>query len=272
MFAQTLMATAAVWGAMAAWMGCAWWFQRRSGNAGWVDVFWTFGTGFTCAATIVWLHGPANPFRLILVAALAALWSVRLGTYLAYRVTGSPEDLRYGELREQWGDSFQPRLFRFVMWQPPVSALLAASALAAAHAPGALNLRDFAGLLILGVAIVGEAIADEQMRRYKAWPDRPPVMDRGLWGRSRHPNYFFEWLAWLAYPVIGFSFSAPASWLTLLAPIVMYCVLRFGTGVPMLEKSMLERKGAVFRNYQNSVNAFFPSLLPPAPSRNEMYR
>ncbi len=31
--------------ALAAVMTCAWSVQRSTGNSGWIDVFWTFGTG-----------------------------------------------------------------------------------------------------------------------------------------------------------------------------------------------------------------------------------
>jgi steroid 5-alpha reductase family enzyme len=249
---------------MVAVMSSAWLFQSKVGNAGWVDVFWTYGTGLACAGAALVAEEGANAARQWLVAGLTALWSLRLGTYLARRVASSDEDVRYAELRKEWGADFQSRLLRFVMLQPPVSAVLAISVFAAAHLPGALGWRDFAGLAVLAVAIAGEAIADEQMRRYKRSQDRAPVMDRGLWGRSRHPNYFFEWVTWLALPVIGFSPDVPISWLTLAAPTVMYVVLRHGTGVPMLEASMLERKGEPFRAYQQRVNAFFPSLSRPA--------
>lgn len=252
------------WAWMTAVMTAAWLWQRRLGNGGWIDVFWTFGTGAVCAAAALWPVAEANSARQALVAGLTALWSLRLGFYIARRVATSPEDVRYGELRRQWGEAFQPRLLRFVMWQPPVSALLALSVYAAAHVPGPLGWRDMAGLLVLAIAIAGEALADEQMRRYRQLRDRPPVMDKGLWGLSRHPNYFFEWLTWLALPFLAFSPLVPATWLTLLAPVVMYLVLRHGTGVPMLEKSMLARKGQAFGDYQQRVNAFFPALRWPA--------
>ncbi len=29
------------------------------------------------------------------------------------------------------------------------------------------------------------------------------TLDQGLWKYSRHPNYFFEWLHWFAYPILG---------------------------------------------------------------------
>jgi steroid 5-alpha reductase family enzyme len=249
--------------AMVAVMTTAWWFQRIVGNAGWIDVFWTYGTGAACVAVALVPLSEVDPSRQVLVAILIAIWSLRLGTHIARRVARSDEDLRYVELRKQWEGKFQTRLLRFVMLQPPVSALLALSVYATAHHHGPVNWRDFAGLMLLGIAIAGEAVADEQMRRYKLAAQRPDVMDRGLWGRSRHPNYFFEWLVWMALPVIAFTPGEAASWPTLLAPVAMYLVLCHGTGVPMLEASMLERKGDAFRDYQGRVNVFFPSLLPP---------
>ena len=45
------------------------------------------------------------------------------------------------------------------------------------------------------------------MRSCKRFRENPAnkgrVCDVGLWRWSRHPNYFFEWFGWLAYPVIG---------------------------------------------------------------------
>ena len=251
--------------AMMAVMAGAWLFERRTGNAGWIDVFWTYGTGAACVVAAGFPMLDANPWRQLAVAGLSGLWSLRLGTYIARRVAKSGEDVRYVELRQQWGRGFRLRLLRFVMLQPPVTALLGLSVFAAAHVPGVLNWRDYAGILLFVAAFAGEAVADEQMRRYKECADRPAVMDRGLWGRSRHPNYFFEWLVWLALPAIAFTPTAVGTWTTLLAPAVMYLVLRHGTGVPMLEASMLKRKGKAFRAYQRRVNVFFPSLQGPNP-------
>ena len=255
-----LIVPSAAWAAMTVVMVFAWLFQRRAGNGGWIDVFWTFGTGITCFAAALWPLEGGLTARQALVAFLVGLWSFRLGVYIAWRVASSAEDVRYVELKRAWGQTFQTRLLRFILWQPPVSALLALSVHAASHAAGSLGLRDLAGLLVLAIAIAGETLADEQMRRYRRLSDRPPVMDKGLWGRSRHPNYFFEWLTWMALPIIAFLPLEPATWLTLLAPAVMYLVLRYGTGVPMLEKSMLARKGYAFQRYQQQVNVFFPSL------------
>jgi steroid 5-alpha reductase family enzyme len=116
--------------------------------------------------------------------------------------------------------------------------------------------------MVLLAAIAGEALADGQMQRFKANPaNRGKVADTGLWGWSRHPNYFFEWLGWLAYPAIALDPSRPVTWLSLVAPAVMYLLLTRVSGVPPLEEAQLRSKGDAYRAYQARVSAFFP--LPP---------
>ena len=110
------------------------------------------------------------------------------------------------------------------------------------------------------VAIGGESLADQQMKAFRQDPaNRGKVCDTGLWAWSRHPNYLFEWLGWFAYPAMALSLSGyPEGWLSLLAPLVMFGVLRFGTGVPPLEAHMERSRGEAFRAYQARVPVFFP--------------
>lgn len=245
---------------MSAVMVGAWITQRITSNAGWIDVFWTFGTGASCVLAALWPAPLQSETRAYAVAALAALWSVRLGVYIATRVARSgKEDTRYARLRTDWGASFQRRLFQLAFIQAPTTALLSLSVFTAARGGDpSLGLRDLAGGLVLLLAIGGEALADEQMRTFKAHAAHGAVMDQGLWAWSRHPNYFFEWVGWLAYPVIAFNAAEPITWLTLIAPALMYVILRYGTGVRMNERMMLQSRGDLFRAYQARVATFFP--------------
>lgn len=247
---------------MAAVMTVAWLTQRAVRNGGWVDVFWTFATGGACIAAALWPEPTANVNRQFLVAGLSAVWALRLGGYIAHRVATSSEDTRYAGLRDEWGDRFQANMFWLVIVQAPAAAVLSLSVFAAAHGGAAeIGWRDMLGAAVLLIAIAGEGLADEQMRQFKRQGHHGAIMDQGLWGWSRHPNYFFEWFGWLAYPVIAFDPADPWSWATWIAPAVMFAVLRFGTGVPALEKTMLQSRGDRFRDYQKRVSAFFP--LPP---------
>ena len=253
--------------AMLVVMAAGWVVQRALGNAGWVDVFWTFGTGGVLAlAALVPLPGQAAPgLRQGLVALLVAAWSVRLGGYVAVRVAGGAEDVRYAELRRDWRDRFEPRLLGLMLVQAPASALLSVSVLLAARNPSpALGPADLLGLTILVLAVAGEGLADGQMKRFKADPAHEgQVCDTGLWAWSRHPNYLFEFIGWLAYPIIAFRASDLSSLAALLAPAVMFLILRFATGVPSLEAAMVRSKGDAYRRYQARVSPFLPR--PPRP-------
>lgn len=247
---------------MLAVMTAGWLTVRVKNDGGWTDVFWTFGTGATCAlAALVPLPAAGAPnARQVLVAVLVAVWALRLGGYILVRVSKGPEDARYVELKKEWGEKFIGRMFGLLIVQAPITACLAVSVLFAARDPAPdLRLRDFAGALVLIAAILGESLADGQMKRFKADPDnKGKVADTGLWGWSRHPNYLFEALGWFAYPVIALDLEHPATWLAFLAPTVMLLILRYATGVPPLERAMVASRGDAYRRYQSRVSPFLP--------------
>src|SRR6202163_3087921 len=77
-------------------MAGAWAVQQRTGNSGWVDTIWTFSLGLVGAGSALWPAGGAAPnARQWLVAALVAIWSLRLGVHVAVRTSGITDDPRY---------------------------------------------------------------------------------------------------------------------------------------------------------------------------------
>ncbi len=240
-----------------------WLVQRRAGNAGWVDVVWTFALGVT---GIVYALAPAPDIpwpgpRQVLVALLVALWSGRLGLHLWDRTRHGPEDVRYAQFRADWGAAFERRMFGFLQIQAAVAALLAVSILVAARNPSPLRVQDGIALLLFVIAVAGEALADAQLRRFRSSPgNHGKVCDTGLWRLSRHPNYFFEWFGWLAYPLFAIDLSGGylAGWLALSGPAVMYWLLVHVSGVPPLEQQMLRTRGAAYGAYQARTRPFLP--------------
>ncbi|WP_254070628.1 DUF1295 domain-containing protein [Acidisphaera sp. L21] len=246
----------------------AWAVQRQTGNAGWVDAIWSAGTGLggmLCA--VVPLPGHPVGLRAYVVAALAILWSGRLAWHSASRTAGHPEDVRYAGFRRDWGAGFQRRMFWFLMIQAAAAILLTLSILVAARNPApALRLADWAGIAVLVVAVAGEAVADAQMRRFRATAAKGAICETGLWGWSRHPNYFFECLGWCAYPCFAIDPAWWPGWLALTGPVFMTWLLRYVSGVPPLEAAMLASRGDAFRDYQRRVSALIP--LPPTRRKN----
>jgi steroid 5-alpha reductase family enzyme len=235
-------------------MAGGWWLQRRANNAGWVDVIWTFSLGI---AGVVAVLASGQGERAWLVAALVAAWALRLGLYILGRTRTGPEDARYNNFRREWGAAFQQRMFGFLMIQAAAAALLLLPMVLAASSPRPLGWPDALAVLVMVVAVVGEGIADRQLGVFRADPaNHGKVCDIGLWSWSRHPNYFFEWLHWLAYPL--FALGADYDWLALLGPAFMYWLLVYVSGIPPLEAQMLRSRGDAYRAYQRRVSAFIP--------------
>ncbi len=245
-------------------MAGAWIVQQRTGNSGWVDTIWTFSLGLVGAAGALWpVAGTAPNARQWLVAALVTLWSLRLGLHIAVRTSGIADDPRYAAFAREWGADSPRRMFLFLQNQGFGSIPLVFSIFVAAHFPAELlRPQDYLAALILLSGIAGEALADAQLKRFREDPiNQGRVCDTGLWRWSRHPNYFFEWLGWLAYPVIAISPGYGWGWATLLAPAFIYWILVYVTGIPPLEQQMLRSRGERYRDYQSRTSLFFP--LPP---------
>lgn len=259
----TLLLAAAVLLSLA--MAAAWLVARHPGLSGWTDVFWSFAIG-AAGVMVALAHRPdLLRTRQALVAGLVAIWALRLGLHIAARTRHHGEDPRYAALRVEWGSRFPLRLFLFLQVQAAAALLLVSAILLAARNPAPrLGWGDALGAVILLVAIVGEGVADRQMKNFRSDPtNRNHVCDKGLWGLSRHPNYFFEWLGWTAYAVIAVAPAAyPAeAWLALVGPLFMYILLAHVSGVPPLEAYMLQSRGPEFRRYQARVRAFWPIPL-----------
>ncbi len=250
--------------AMSLIMMAAFVMQQRSGNSGWVDTIWPLGTGgVSVGCTLIGTGGAT--WRQLAIALLAAAWSIRLALHIGARARSRGDDPRYRQLTRQWGAKAPRRMFWFLQSQAAVGALLAvAVALAGRNPVPALRVQDAVGLLILAAAMLGEAVADRQLRRFRRERATPgEICDVGLWRWSRHPNYFFEWLAWLAYPVVAIDLGGdhPFGYLAAAAPLCMYWVLVHASGIPPLEAHMLRTRGERYREYQRRTRPFLPLPL-----------
>jgi len=252
---------------------------RRLGNFGIVDVVWSAGfaplmllylaiTASGSSADPAGVDNGAAALRARLpLTLMVVVWSLRLGGHLAIRVRDHHpvEDVRYAELRREWGADTDRKMRGFFLLQGVLQVVLSTPWLIGSLNPpdprtGASAVCFWAGSGLWATGILGESLADLQLARFRADPGhRGQVCREGLWRYSRHPNYFFEWLVWVGYGV--FALASPWGWLGLVAPALMYHFLVNVTGIPMTEALSVKSKGEAYLAYQRTTNAFFPG--PP---------
>lgn len=231
---------------------------RRIGRYNVVDAAW--GIGFVAVAAVAAVMGTGDPFRRILMLVLVTVWGLRLAWHMIVKSAGKGEDPRYRDLLR--GDFSAGQVLRkvFVIQAAATWFVSLPLQVSAALGPTPPLLRPLltAGVVVWIVGVLFEAVGDHQLRRFKAGnSNKGMIMDRGLWGWTRHPNYFGDacvwWGLWLA------SIASWVSLLTVLSPVLMSYFLVYATGAKLTEKYMRDRPG--FAEYRSRTSFFVP--IPP---------
>jgi steroid 5-alpha reductase family enzyme len=252
------------WALMAVMMTALFIVQYRRRQADIVDVGWAFGLGVLGIMYASAANGDAT--RRLLLAIMASVWSFRLAAYLfVNRFLHPEEDGRYIALRSSWGKNAQPRFFVFFQVQGFLDVLLSIPFLVVAfHPAGSFSTWDFIACGVWLAAVFGEILADRQLARFRSQPDNKGAVCRvGLWRYSRHPNYFFEWIHWWTYVLLGVG--SAYWWLTLISPAVMLFFILKVTGIPPTEARALQSRGDAYREYQRTTSAFIPWFPKDSP-------
>ena len=229
---------------------------RRLGRYNVVDVTW--GVGFVAVAAVCAAVGTGDLFRRLLLLVLVAVWGLRLAWHMVGKSAGRGEDPRYRALLR---DDFSAknvirRIFLvqgaagwFISLPLQLSAVLGPT-------PTALLPVLVAGVAVWLLGVVLETVGDHQLRRFQADPaNKGVVMDRGLWGWARHPNYFGDACVWW-----GLWLVTLAGWISLLtvaSPALMTYFLVYATGARLTERQMAGRPG--FSEYCSRTSIFIPT-------------
>ncbi len=227
-------------------------------NLGIVDIAWSAAFAPVAIFYAATTHG--DPTRRWLIAGMATLWSLRLGTHLFFRVTSHhpQEDVRYAKMREQWGKRLKSQALIFFQLQAVLIVLLSIPFLIVClnDRPG-ISLLEWLGVALWFIAVAGEGVADWQLKKFRSCPEnKGKICQAGLWNYSRHPNYFFEWLVWVGFYV--FALGSPLGCATIYCPALMLFFLLRVTGIPLTEELSLKSKGEAYRAYQRTTSAFVP--------------
>jgi len=217
-------------------------------------------TAFACWATINALGSLDT--RAIVLAAMVALWCVRLGSFLFIRIHAmGGTDSRFEKIK------VNPSRF-LVAWtlQGLWVILTASAALVAITSPDPQPIGAFfwIGSAVWLIGISFETVADAQKSKFKADPaNKGKFINTGLWRWSRHPNYFGEITLWTGVLIIALPVLSGWSWLVVISPIFVTLLLTKVSGINLQDKQAKERWGddPAFQEYRRNTPALIP--MPP---------
>ena len=261
----------------------------RNNRLSYVDFAWPAGIAATGVQLV--LLAEARTALTLLVSAIYTLVGLRMAIWAVhmYRPGVLTRDLpRYEYQRQRWAragfrsERFSVQYEILVQGMANMSFLALPAYLVAADGARAFSPWDAIWAVVWLAAYAFESVADLQKRRYAGTAQRGGVCDVGLWRYSRHPNYFGQWVQWIALvalalpslialrsdvPVVAFVVLALSlAWVIYL----MYSTLVYYTGaVPAEHFSRLKRPA--YADYQASVNRFFPGprrTVAPVLERN----
>jgi steroid 5-alpha reductase family enzyme len=232
----------------------------RVGRHAVVDVAW--GLGFVAIAVASYLAsgGEGAATRRLVLLVLPGLWGLRLGVHIARRSRGHGEDPRYEALMSKaTGNKAWFAFRRVYLTQGAVMWFVSLPIQVGMFSTPGPTWLTWLGVLVWAVGLFFEAVGDAQLQRFRDDPaSKGQVLDTGLWRYTRHPNYFGDACVWWGIGLV--AISAWPGILTIASPVLMTWFLARGTGKPLLEKGMADRRPG-YADYVRRTSGFFP--LPP---------
>lgn len=242
-------------------MAVCWLIVTYNQRAGLVDVAWSFCIALNVMIAAFWLDTAPLSVR-IFIGCASSIWFLRLTWHLLRRYWHeSEEDRRYANMRRAMGQFKHLGFLAFFMFQAGLAILFSYPMLSLLSTT-VIQWSEWthwaliAAAIMMLLAFIGESTADQQLYRFKQKPEHHgKTMNQGLWKYSRHPNYFFEWLHWFAYPILGLAAGQYLLWIY---PLLMWAFLYYITGIPFSEQQALRHRGQNYRDYQQRTSMFIP--------------
>ncbi len=222
------------------------------------DIAW--GLGIAAVALLTWAtsDNPSNA-RSLLMTGMVTVWGGRLAWHIGRRNAAKPEDARYRKWREEWGDHVHIRGFLQVfLFQSLLMAVVVLPVwVVNAGEPTPIGWVGVAGAVIWLFGFLYEWVADRQLAQFLSDPaNKGTVLNTGLWGRSRHPNYFGEVVLWWGLGIM--ALPTEWGWAGLVGPVLITVLILGVSGVPMLERKMAS--DPKYAAYLATTPVFWPKI------------
>eukprot|EP00350_Pseudokeronopsis_sp_OXSARD2_P002627 CAMPEP_0170541074 /NCGR_PEP_ID=MMETSP0211-20121228/914_1 /TAXON_ID=311385 /ORGANISM="Pseudokeronopsis sp., Strain OXSARD2" /LENGTH=256 /DNA_ID=CAMNT_0010843679 /DNA_START=110 /DNA_END=880 /DNA_ORIENTATION=+ len=194
----------------------------------------------------------------IIFISILVLYVLRITIHLIVRFGG--EDSRYGDIREELMKNgylcyLLGAFFLFTFYSLFIVLFSIPTLYMILYATEGLPWLAIVGAAVAFTSFLLEALADWQLEKFRADPANKGTMNKiGLWRYSRHPNYFFDTLMWWGFSMM--AWTIPGGWMTVWVPILQTILMRYVTGVPLLEEKFKDRPS--FKEYCEETSAFLP--------------
>lgn len=217
-------------------------------------------TAFACWAAID-AFGSLDTRGMVL-AAMVAIWCIRLGSFLFIRIHAmGGSDSRFEKIK------VNPARF-LVAWtlQGLWVVLTASAALVAITSETriAADIFLYAGAAVWLFGFAWEAVADAQKSAFKKDPaNKGKFINTGLWRWSRHPNYFGEITLWTGVLIVAIPVLSGWSWLVVISPVFVFLLLTKVSGINLQNAQAKARWGddPEYQAYRRNTPALIP--MPP---------
>jgi steroid 5-alpha reductase family enzyme len=221
----------------------------------------TYSLTFMALALFYFLKLPAAGTVPLLALLLVYVWAVRLGSYLLLRIFWMGKDARFDKMR-----GVPLRFLSFWLLQALTVWVVLLPLYAFLRAPLHVEFSWMTalGLLLWALGLAIETTADMQKFTFKARVPEGRWVDRGLWKNARHPNFFGEMLVWWGFFLVALPSGWPLLATAVAGPLFISLMLRFVSGVPLLEKSATGKYGHLPEYGEHLKNT---RLLFPWPKR-----
>ena len=223
-----------------------------------IDIFWPLGFLFISLFSLDSNIETGGTWNKIFMNLFVTLWSVRLCSYLFYRIMKHGPDKRYKELEHGWGKNHRVHaFFKIFVLQGFLMYLIALPLTCVDFITAGNDIVLLVGSSLWLIGFVLESIADYQLYAFRQKPEnKGKYLITGLFSFSRHPNYLGECLLWVGICVLALPNQYGA--LVLLGLSILIAALYRFSGVPYAERN---RKGAAFQEYIESTGAIFPKIF-----------
>lgn len=209
----------------------------------------SYGMTFVIVINLLFWQSTKS-FFFILPTFLVTLWGLRLATYLFIRILKIKKDQRFNQIRQGFWSFLKFWLLQALsIFVVSLSFMISFSL--EAKIKTNVNCRQLIFFVLALIALSIETIADWQKNQFKNdQKNKGQFIQSGLWKYSRHPNYLGEILFWWALCFYFLPSLNNWGFLALISPVYITLLIRFVSGVPLLEKDYEKRYGQAWLTYK----------------------